>query len=94
MLAKDMLSKTGDELLPQNQKNQNEKTLMVTTSNDNNVYVQHWNINPKKRRGKYHHHILNDIHLKKIFPEKIIIAFRKKKFIGNCIVKTDINEAN
>ena len=42
-----MLSKTGDELLPQNQKNQNEKTLMVTTSNDNNVYVQHWNINPK-----------------------------------------------
>lgn len=41
MLAKDMLSKTGDKLLPQNQKNQNEKTLMVTTSNDNNVYVQH-----------------------------------------------------
>ena len=31
MLAKDMLAKTRDELLTQNKKSQNEKTIMVPT---------------------------------------------------------------
>ena len=67
MLAKEMLAKTPDELLPQ--KN-------------------------KRNHRKYHQHIEKDIYLKKVLPEKPIIAFRKMKPIRNYIVRTDINEAN
>ena len=67
ILAKEMLAKTPDGLLPQ--KN-------------------------KRNHRKYHQHIEKDIYLKKVLPEKPIIAFRKMKSIRNYIVRTDINEAN
>ena len=83
ILAKEMLAKTRDELEPQkNKRNQNEKTIMVTT----------WH--PALKHPKYHYHIEKDMYLKKVFPEKPIIAFRKMKSIRNCIVRTDISEAN
>ena len=43
---------------------------------------------------KYHQHIEKDIYIKKVFPEKPIIAFRKMKSIRNYIVRTDIQEAD
>ena len=43
---------------------------------------------------KYHQHIEKDIYLKKVFPEKPMIAFRKIKSIRNYIVRTAIKEAN
>ena len=46
---------------------------------------------PKILREKNHQHIENDIYLK-VFPEKLIIAFRKKKSIRNYIVRTDIKD--
>ena len=89
MLTKKMLSKTRDELLPQkNKRNQNEKTKMVTTWHPALKHLS------KILQEKYHQHIEKDIYLKKVFPEKPIIAFRKMKSIRNHIVRTDINEAN
>ena len=43
---------------------------------------------------KYHQHIEKNIYLKKVFPEKPTIAFRKMKSIRKYIVRTDINETN
>ena len=43
---------------------------------------------------KYHQHIEKDIYLKRVFPEKPIIAFRKMKSIRDYIVRTDIKEAD
>ena len=62
MLAKEMLAKTPDEILPQkNKRNQNEKTIMVTT----------WHPAPKHLskilQEKYHQHIEKGIYLKKVF---------------------------
>ena len=88
MLAKDKVGKSHEELIPQNQKNQNEKTVMVTTWHPAMNYLS------KIIREKYYQHIENDIYLKKVFPENPIIAFRKKKSIRNYIIRTDINEAN
>ena len=45
-------------------------------------------------REKNHQHIKNDICLKKVFLEKPMIAFRKKKSIRNYIVIINMNEAN
>ena len=39
-------------------------------------------------------HVEKDIYLKKVFPEKSIIAFHKIKSIRNYIVRTDVKEAN
>ena len=89
MLVKEMLAKTRDELLPENnKKSQNEKTIMVTTWHPALKHLS------KILQEKYHQHIEKDIYLKKVFPEKPIIAFRKMKSIRNYIVRTDINEAN
>ena len=89
MLAKEMLAKTPDELLPQkNKRNQNEKTIMVTTWRP---ALKHQS---KILQEKYHQHLEKDIYLKKVFPEKPIIAFRKMKSIRNYIVRTDIKEVN
>ena len=41
---------------------------------------------------KYRQHIEKDIYLKKVFPEKPIIAFRKMKSNRYYIVRTDIND--
>ena len=85
MLAKEMLAKTPDKLLPQkNKRNQNEKLIMVTSLTHLSKILQE----------KYHQHIEKDIYLKKVFPEKPIIAFRKMKSIRYYIVRADINEAN
>ena len=70
VLTKDMLSKIRDKLPPQNQKYQNEKTIMVTTRHEALEHLSHI------LREKYHQRIENDIYLKKVFPEKLIIAFR------------------
>ena len=43
---------------------------------------------------KYHQHIEKDIYLKKVFPRKPIISFRKMKSIRNYIVRADLDEAN
>ena len=89
MLAKEILAKTPDQLLLQNNKrNQNGKTIMVTTWHPALKHLF------KILQEKYHQHIEKDIYLKKIFPEKPIIAFRKMKSIRNYIVRTDINEVN
>ena len=89
MLAKEMLAKTRDELLPQkNKRNQNEKTIMVTTRHPAPKHL------PKILQEKYHQHIEKDIYLQKVFPQKPVIAFRKMKSIRNYIVRTDINEGN
>ena len=45
-------------------------------------------------QGKYHQHTEMDIYLKKVFPEKPIIAFRKTKSIRNYIARTDVNKPN
>ena len=43
---------------------------------------------------KYHQHIEKDIYLKKVFPEKPIIAFCKMKSMRSYIVRTDTKEAD
>ena len=48
----------------------------------------------KVLQEKYHLHIEKDIYLKKVFPEKPTIPFRKIKPIRNYIVRTDIREAD
>ena len=90
MLAKDMLARTCDELLPQNKKSQIEKTIMVTTWHPALKYLSF----KKVLQEKYHLHIEKDIYLKKVFPEKPTIPFRKIKPIRNYIVRTDIREAD
>ena len=68
MLVKEMLAKTRDELLPENnKKNQNEKTIMVTTWHPALKHLS------KILQEKYHQHIEKDIYLKKVFPEKPIM---------------------
>ena len=59
MLAKDILAKTRDELLTQNKKSQNEKTLTVTTWHPALKYLS------KVLQEKYHQHIEKDIYLKR-----------------------------
>ena len=89
MLATEMLAKTRDKLLPQNnKKSQNEKTIMVTTWHPALKHLS------KILQEKYNQHIKRDIQRKKVFPEKHIIAFRKMKSIRNYIVRTNINESN
>ena len=89
MLARDMLAKTRDELLPQNKKKaQNENTIMVAT------WHRALNCLSKVLQEKYHQHVEKDIYLKKVFPEKPIIGFRKIKSIRNCIVRTDFKKAD
>ena len=85
MIASDMLEKTPDKLLTQNQKNQNEKTIMVTTWHPALKQLPKILCEPQ--------HIENDIYLNKVFPEKPIIAFPKKKSIRSCIVRVDIIKA-
>ena len=87
VVAKEMLSKARDELLLQNQKTKNEKTIMVTTWHPALKQL------PQILREKYNQLIENDNYLKKVFPEKPIIAYRKKKSIKNYIVRTDINHS-
>ena len=83
-----MLAKTRHELLPQNnKKNQNEKTIMVTIWHPSLKHLS------KILQEKYHQHIEKDIYLKIVFPEKPIIAFRKMKSIRNYIVRTDIKRS-
>ena len=89
MLAKEMLTKTRDELLPENNKKyQYEKIIMVTTWHPALKHLS------KTLQEDYHQHIEKDIYLKKVFAEKAIIAFVKMKSIRNYIVRTDINEVN
>ena len=58
MLAKDMLAKTRDELLPQIlKKKQHEKTTMVTTWYPASKHLS------KILQEKYHQHIEKDIYL-------------------------------
>ena len=83
-----MLVKTRGQLLPQIQKNQNGKTIMVTTWYPALKHLS------KILQENYHQHTETDIYLKKVFPEKPVIAFRKMKSIRNHIVRRDINEAN
>ena len=71
-----------------NKRNQNEKTIMVTTWHPALKHL------PKILQEKYHQHIEKDIYLQKVFPQKPVIAFRKMKSIRNYIVRTDINEGN
>ena len=88
MLSKDMLAKTRGELLPRIQKNQNEKTIMVTIWHPAPKYLS------KILQEKYHKHTETDVYLKKVFPEKPVIAFRKMKSIRNHIVRRDIKGTN
>ena len=87
MLVKDVLAKTRDKLLTQNKKDQNEKTIMVTTWHPTLKHLS------KILQEKYHQHIEKDLCLKKVFSEKPIIAFCKMKSIRNYIVTTDIKKA-
>ena len=79
-----MLAKTRDKLVTQNKKRQNEKKIMVRTWHPALKYLS------KVLQEKYHQYIEKDIYLKKVFPEKPIIAFLKRKSIRNYIVRTDI----
>ena len=88
MFVKGMLAKTRDKLLPQKQKNENEKLIMVTTCHPALKHLS------KILRENYHQHIEKDTYLIKIFPQKPIIAFRKMKSIRNYIVRKDIKKAN
>ena len=88
MLAKNMLAKPRDELLTQNKKSQNGKTIMVSTWHPALKYLS------KVFQEIYHQHIENDLYLKKVLPEKPIIAFRKMKSIRIYIARTDIKEAD
>ena len=88
MLTKEMLTKTRDEFLPQNEKIIIIIIIMVTTWHPALKHLS------KILQEKCHQHIEKDIYLKKVFPEKPIIAFRKMKSIRNYIVRTDINQAN
>ena len=76
------LAKMRDKVLLQNQKTkQNEKTIMITTWH---LALKHLS---KILKEKYRHRqIETDIYLKKVFPKKQIIAFRKKKSTRNYIV--------
>ena len=59
------------------------KDMLTNTHGEENIKIY---------QEKYHQHIEKDIYLKKLFPEKPIIAFRKMKSIRNYIVRT--KEAN
>ena len=61
MLAKDMLAKTRDKLLPQNKESQKEKIIMVTTWHPALKHLS------KILQQRYHQHIEKDICLKKCF---------------------------
>ena len=85
MLAKDMLAKTCDELLTQNKKAKDDNGYNLASITE--IFIQNTLRKISSTYWKGHH-------LKKVFPEKPIIAFHKMKSIRNYIVRTDIKEAD
>ena len=85
-LTKEMLSLSQNQLLkPKPQSTNDSKSIFITT----------WHPALKSLKSiidRSYHIIENDSHLKKIFPRKPIIAYRKLKSIKNYIVRTDINK--
>ena len=86
-LSKDMLSLSQKELLTRQptKKHSDSKSILVTT----------WHPALKSLKSildRSYTIIENDSYLRKIFPQKPIIAYRKMKSIKNYIVRTDINK--
>ena len=84
-LSKEMLSLRQQDLLKEQptRNSNNSKSILVTTWHPalqslKDIIDRSYNI------------IENDSHLKKVFPQKPIVAFRKMKSIKNYIVRTDI----
>ena len=75
-----------DELLTKKTKPKDQqKTIFVTTWHPKLKQL------PSILRQNFHN-LENDPRLKEIFPEKPMVAFKRKKTIGNHIVRSDINK--
>ena len=77
-----------------------QEDLLVTKTNTKNnetpIFVTTWHPTLKSLPAilrQSHHHLENDSKLSKIFKEKPIVAFKRKKTIGNHVVRSDILKA-
>ena len=83
--AKEISLLNRDELLTKKTKPKDQqKTIFVTTWHPKLKQL------PSILRQNFHN-LENDPRLKEIFPEKPMVAFKRKKTIGNHIVRSDIN---
>ena len=83
-LAKEISKLSRDDLLQNKTKKQKDQTT---------IFVTTWHPKLKKLSSvllKHFHLLQNDPKLKSIFPEKPIVAFRRKKNLKNHLVRTDI----
>ena len=84
--AKEISLLNRDELLTKKTKPKDQqKTIFVTTWHPKLKQL------PSILRQNFHN-LENDPRLKEIFPEKQLVAFKRKKTIGNHIVRSDINK--
>ena len=84
--AKEISLLNRDELLTKKTKPKDQqKTIFVTTWHPKLKQL------PSILRQNFHN-LENDPRLKEIFPEKPMVAFKRKKTIGNHIVRSDINK--
>ena len=83
-LAKEISKLSRDDLLQNKTKKQKDQTT---------IFVTTWHPKLKKLSSvllKHFHLLQNDPKLKSIFPEKPIVAFRRKKNLKNHLARTDI----